>query len=146
MLDDATIEANVAGIERTLATLLRDRGAPTQGHIMNNLDWFGESARLKGPPPNLQGGRRSGGARAFQALPPRPARLRHFQSPSSAVAVRAGPSGGGGGGLHPRAGILTGRGPSGRRARACAHACLKLEADPTTALSARAARPTVPRS
>jgi hypothetical protein len=30
VLDDATIEGNVAGIQRILSTLLTQRGAPTQ--------------------------------------------------------------------------------------------------------------------
>lgn len=41
VLDDATIEGNVAGIQRILSTLLTQRGAPTQGKMLNNLDWFG---------------------------------------------------------------------------------------------------------
>lgn len=47
VMDDDTIEANVAGIKNILSSLLTQRGAPTDGKLLNNLDWFGSMGFLE---------------------------------------------------------------------------------------------------
>ena len=111
VLDDATLEANVAGIRGVLARLLREGDGVANGTVvLNNMEWFGgmglltflREARRRCTPPaplreataadrgaRLGGGGRLASTRASASCSPRTASSRAWATATRRAARRA---------------------------------------------------------